>query len=71
MRLHKRLKENKSLLPSNSTLLLSISGGQDSMALLQLINDLKRLHKWQIEIWHGDHQWHMQSEKIEQELKNL
>ena len=50
MRLHKRLKQNKSLLPSNSTILLAISGGQDSMALLKLIIDLKRLHKWQVEI---------------------
>ena len=69
LRLHKRLKQNQSLLPSNSTLLLAISGGQDSMALLKLINDLKRLHKWKIEIWHGDHQWHNKSAKIEQELK--
>ena len=69
MRLHKRLKQNKSLLPSNSTILLAISGGQDSMALLKLIIDLKRLHKWQVEIWHGDHQWHAQSEKTEEELK--
>ena len=69
MRLHKRLKQNKSLLPSNSTLLLAISGGQDSMALLKLITDLKRLYKWQIEIWHGDHQWHSKSEKIKEELK--
>ena len=69
MRLHKRLKQNKSLLPTNSTLLLAISGGQDSMALLKLIIDLKRLYKWHIEIWHGDHQWHNKSEKIEEELK--
>ena len=69
MRLHKRLKQNKSLLPNNSTLLLAISGGQDSMALLKLINDLKRLYKWQIEVWHGDHQWHTESEKMKEELK--
>ncbi len=69
MRLHKRLKQNKSLLPINSKLLLAISGGQDSMALLKLITDLKRLHKWQIEIWHGDHQWHPKSKKTEEELK--
>ena len=69
MRLHKRLKQNKSLLPSNSTILLAISGGQDSMALLKLIIDLKRLHKWQVEIWHGNHQWHAKSEKTEEELK--
>tara|TARA_Y100001968_G_scaffold160826_1_gene147118 strand:+ start:1116 stop:2141 length:1026 start_codon:yes stop_codon:yes gene_type:complete len=69
LRLHKRLKQNKSLLPSNSTLLLAISGGQDSMALLKLIIDLKRLYKWNVAIWHGDHQWHDKSETIEQELK--
>ena len=69
LRLHKRLKQNKSLLPSNSTLLLAISGGQDSMALLKLIIDLKRLYKWQVEIWHGDHQWHSKSEEIKEELK--
>ncbi len=69
MRLHKRLKQNKSLLPRNSTLLLAISGGQDSMALLKLIIDLRRLYKWQVEIWHGDHQWHTKSEKIAKELK--
>jgi len=69
MRLHKRLKQNQSLLPSKATLLLAISGGQDSMALLKLILDLKRLYKWQVEIWHGDHQWHAQSERIEDELK--
>ena len=69
LRLHKRLKQNASLLPINSKLLLAISGGQDSMALLQLITDLRRLYKWQVEIWHGDHQWHSKSKKIEDELK--
>ena len=69
MRLHKKLIQNKSLLPRNSKLLLAISGGQDSMALLKLINDLKRLYQWQIEIWHGDHQWHNKSEETEKELK--
>ena len=69
MRLHRRLIQNKCLLPSHSTLLLAVSGGQDSMALLKLINDLKKLHNWQIEIWHGDHQWHSKSAKTEEELK--
>ena len=69
MRLHKRLKQNKSLLPSNSTLLLAISGGQDSMALLKLITDLTRLYQWHIEIWHGNHQWHSKSKEIEEKLK--
>ena len=68
-RLHKRLKQNESLLPKNSTLLLAVSGGQDSMALLKLIVDLKRLHQWKIEVWHGNHQWHSKAKKIEEELK--
>ena len=69
MRLHKRLKLNTSLLPPNSRLLLAVSGGQDSMALLKLITDLRRLHEWQVEIWHGDHQWHSKSKRIKDELK--
>ena len=69
MRLHKRLKQNQYILPRHSTLLLAISGGQDSMALLKLITDLRRIYQWQIEIWHGDHQWHSESEQIEAELK--
>ncbi len=68
MRLHKKLKQNQSLLPKNSSLLLAVSGGQDSMALLKLIIDLKKLYNWQIEVWHGDHQWHDNSEKIANEL---
>ncbi len=69
LRLHKRLRQNKSLLPSGASILLAISGGQDSMALLRLIIDLQRLYKWKIEVWHGDHQWHSKSEKIKNELK--
>ena len=38
------------------------------MALLKLIIDLRRLYQWQIEIWHGDHQWHSKSEEIAEEL---
>ncbi len=68
-RLHKRLKKNESLLPNKSTLLLAVSGGQDSMALLKLIFDLRRLYQWRIEVWHGDHQWHNSSNKFAEELK--
>ena len=67
-RLHKTLKQNKTLLPVGSPLLLSISGGQDSMALLTLILDLQRIYKWKVHIWHGDHGWHKQSEQISKEL---
>ncbi len=69
-RLHKKLLGNPNLLPKGETLLVAVSGGQDSMALLGLLLDLKRLHDWQINIWHGDHGWHKQSAKTAKELKH-
>jgi len=39
------------------------------MALLKLMLDLRRLHDWKIQIWHGDHCWHNQSGQIANELK--
>tara|TARA_Y100001968_G_scaffold212345_1_gene195470 strand:+ start:40975 stop:42000 length:1026 start_codon:yes stop_codon:yes gene_type:complete len=68
-RLHKTLKKKTNLLPSGACLLLSISGGQDSMALLQLMVDLERLHKWKLHIWHGNHKWHKKSDQFAEELK--
>ena len=67
-RLHKKLLNNHKLLPKGSSLLLSVSGGQDSMALLKLFTDLQRLHDWKIHVWHGDHGWHNKSRKIAKEL---
>lgn len=28
------------------------------MALQHLLQDLSRLHRWQLHLWHGDHGWH-------------
>ena len=39
--LHKEILTKKLLIPKGSNILMSVSGGQDSMALLTLINDLK------------------------------
>jgi len=69
LRLHKKLLLNKTLLPSGASLLLAVSGGQDSMVLLKLMLDLQRLYKWKLNIWHGDHSWHNQSGKFAKELK--
>ena len=40
------------------------------MALLTLINDLKKVHNWSISVWHGDHQWHIKSSLYALELKS-
>ncbi len=38
------------------------------MVMTRLLLDLKRLHKWKLNIWHGDHGWHKHSQKIKIEL---
>ncbi len=69
-RLHQKLLKNPDLLPKDASLLLSVSGGKDSMSLLKLILDLTRHHNWKINIWHGDHCWHDKSHEIANELKD-
>ena len=68
-RLHRRLQQQPELLPKQRPLLLAVSGGQDSMALLALLDDLVRLHHWPLQAWHGDHSWHPQSARIAEELQ--
>jgi len=68
--LHKEILSKKTLIPKESNILISVSGGQDSMALLTLINDLKKIHNWSMSVWHGDHQWHEKSSLYALELKS-
>ena len=68
--LHKEFLKDKKLIPNGANLLIAVSGGQDSMALLNLINDLKKQHNWSISVWHGDHQWHEKSSQYALELKS-
>ncbi len=67
--LHKEILSNE-LIPERANLLIAVSGGQDSMALLNLINDLKIQYNWSISVWHGDHQWHDKSLIYALELKS-
>ena len=56
LRLHRWLLQRPALLPDGASLLLAVSGGQDSMALVGLLHDLQRLHHWRLQLWHGNHQ---------------
>ena len=67
--LHKEILSNE-LIPERANLLIAVSGGQDSMSLLHLSNDLKKQYNWSISVWHGDHQWHEKSTQYAIELKN-
>ena len=60
-RLHRHLLRHPGLLPTGATVLLAVSGGQDSMALTALLRDLQRLHHWRLLLWHGDHGWRPES----------
>lgn len=68
LRLHRQLRRQPSLLPSGAPLLLSVSGGQDSMAMTGLLADLRRLHGWSLTLWHGDHGWRPESGRQAEEL---
>ena len=56
LRLQRWLLQRPALLPDGASLLLAVSGGQDSMALVGLLHDLQRLHHWRLQLWHGNHQ---------------
>jgi len=68
LRLHRQLRRHPELLPAGATLLLAVSGGQDSMAMLALLHDLQRLHHWRLLLWHGDHRWRPESSRQAAEL---
>ena len=68
--MHQRILRDPELLPRGSRLMLAVSGGQDSMAMLGLLMELQRLHGWSLRIWHGDHSWHPNSSRFAKELQN-
>lgn len=46
---------NHSLLPPGSRLLVAVSGGADSVALLQQLHDFRREHRWHLTVAHLNH----------------
>ena len=68
--LHQSILNNEKFIPNGINLLISVSGGQDSMALMTLLDDIKEQHNWSINVWHGNHKWHNESEKFAKELKD-
>ena len=67
---HQSILNSVNFMPNGIHLLISVSGGQDSMALMTLLNDIKEHHNWSLNIWHGNHKWHNKSEKFAKELEN-
>ena len=55
-RLHQTLRQ-RNLLPKQATMLIAISGGQDSLCLGKILLDLQSKWSWEIAIAHCDHRW--------------
>lgn len=68
LRLHRHLLHHPALLPRGASLLLAVSGGQDSIAMTCLLQALQRHHHWRLQLWHGDHGWRPESARQAEEL---
>ena len=58
--LHSQLHQiliDRQLLPVGSSIVIAVSGGQDSLCLGQLLRDLQSRWQWKLYIGHCDHGW--------------
>ncbi|MCU0551993.1 MAG: tRNA lysidine(34) synthetase TilS, partial [Leptolyngbya sp. Prado105] len=53
---------HRSLLPKHQSILIALSGGQDSLCLTQLLIDLNSHWHWQLAIAHCNHLWRSDSQ---------
>ncbi|MGK7912814.1 MAG: tRNA lysidine(34) synthetase TilS [Synechococcus sp.] len=56
IRIHKAIKHHH-LLPKGSNILIGVSGGQDSLCMMHVLNDLNILWNWKLHVLHCNHRW--------------
>ncbi|WOD41572.1 tRNA lysidine(34) synthetase TilS [Nodosilinea sp. E11] len=68
---HRLLRVRQSLLPAGATVLVAVSGGQDSVCLLKLLVDLQPKWGWHLRVVHCDHGWRADSGANAEFVKEL
>ena len=61
---HKKFNDfliSNKLFKEKSSILLAVSGGQDSICLLKLLKDYRSDHNLEIHVVHFDHKWRKDS----------
>ena len=69
-RIHRTLR-SRHLSEKRQRLLVAVSGGQDSLCLVQLLLDLQPKWEWQLGIAHCDHRWRADSQANAEFVKQL
>lgn len=65
------LRSRPQLLPPHASLLVAVSGGQDSVCLLKLLLDLQPKWGWQLAVAHCDHQMRSDSAANAQQVSEM
>ncbi|MFB2875896.1 tRNA lysidine(34) synthetase TilS [Floridanema aerugineum] len=68
--IHRTLRQRR-LLPKNQSILIAVSGGQDSLCLTKLLIDLQSKWQWKLAICHCDHRWRKDSEANANHVEKL
>jgi tRNA(Ile)-lysidine synthase len=69
-KLHSTLR-SRQLLPQQARILIAVSGGQDSLALAQLMIDLRSRWGWDLGIAHCNHRWRNDADANALHVKKL
>jgi tRNA(Ile)-lysidine synthase len=69
-KLHSTLR-SRQLLPPQARVLIAVSGGQDSLALAQLMLDLRSRWDWDLGIAHCNHRWRTDADANALHVKTL
>lgn len=67
---HRTIRQ-RHLLQKDESILVAVSGGQDSLCLIQLLQDLQPKWNWKLSIVHCDHGWRSDSQANADYVKTL